>query len=82
MAMSRILSEPKSAIVVGAGIVGLSIALRLCASGIRVVVLEKELAVAKHQTGRNSGVIHAGPYYSPGSLKAQLCVQGNSLMKE
>jgi len=51
-------------------------------SGVRVTVLEKEPGVAKHQTGRNSGVIHAGPYYSPGSLKAQLCVQGNAWVKE
>ena len=73
---------PSTAIVIGAGIVGLSIALRLSVSGVRVVVLEKENAVARHQTGRNSGVIHAGPYYAPGSLKAQLCVQGNTWMKE
>ena len=73
---------PSTAIVIGAGVVGLSIALRLSVSGVRVVVLEKENAIAKHQTGRNSGVIHAGPYYAPGSLKAQLCVQGNTWMKE
>lgn len=73
---------PFTAIVVGAGIVGLAIALRLSISGLKVVVLEKETGVAQHQTGRNSGVIHAGPYYAPGSLKAQLCVRGNGWMKE
>lgn len=72
----------RSTIVVGGGIVGLSLALRLSASGLRVVVLEKEPAVARHQTGRNSGVIHAGPYYAPGSLKARLCVRGNAWMKQ
>lgn len=80
--MSHKSDAPSTAIVIGAGIVGLSIALRLSVSGVRVVVLEKENAVARHQTGRNSGVIHAGPYYAPGSLKAQLCVQGNTWMKE
>ena len=72
----------KSTIVIGAGIVGLAIALRLSVSGRQVVVIEKEPTVAMHQTGRNSGVIHAGPYYAPGSLKAQLCVQGNAWMKQ
>ena len=72
----------RTAVVVGGGIVGLAIALRLISSGLRVVVLEKEPAVARHQTGRNSGVIHAGPYYAPGSLKAKLCVRGNSWMKQ
>jgi L-2-hydroxyglutarate oxidase len=71
-----------TAIVVGEGIIGLSIALRLSISGLQVVVLEKETGVAKHQTGRNSGVIHAGPYYAPGSLKAQLCSRGNVGIKE
>ncbi|MEV6162131.1 L-2-hydroxyglutarate oxidase [Streptomyces sp. NPDC052052] len=70
--------------IVGAGIVGLAtgreIALRR--PGTRVVVLEKEPQVAVHQTGHNSGVVHAGIYYPPGSLKAELCVRGVSLLRE
>jgi len=64
--------------VVGAGIVGLATALTLLRErpGADVVVLEKELDVARHQTGHNSGVIHAGIYYAPGSLKARLCKEG------
>ncbi|MER6688123.1 L-2-hydroxyglutarate oxidase [Streptomyces minutiscleroticus] len=69
--------------IVGAGIVGLAtgreIALRR--PGTRVVVFEKERQVALHQTGHNSGVVHAGIYYTPGSLKADLCVRGVSLLR-
>jgi (S)-2-hydroxyglutarate dehydrogenase len=65
-------------VVVGAGIVGLATGreLALRHHGIRVVVLEREPGLAAHQTGRTSGVIHAGVYYRPGSLKARLCVAG------
>ncbi len=64
--------------VVGAGIVGLSTAYAIAKTQpqLRLVVLEKEGEVATHQTGHNSGVIHSGIYYKPGSLKAQLCVAG------
>jgi L-2-hydroxyglutarate oxidase len=64
--------------VVGAGIVGLAVAreLSLRHDGIRLVVLEREPRIAAHQTGRSSGVVHAGIYYEPGSLKARLCVEG------
>lgn len=64
--------------VVGAGILGLAVAraLALRHTGLRVVVLDKEAGLARHQTGRNSGVVHSGVYYAPGSLKARLCVQG------
>ncbi|WP_329342093.1 L-2-hydroxyglutarate oxidase [Streptomyces sp. NBC_00663] len=70
--------------VVGAGIVGLATAreIALRRPGTRVVVLEKEQEVAVHQTGHNSGVVHAGIYYAPGSLKADLCVRGVSLLRE
>ncbi|WCN04975.1 L-2-hydroxyglutarate oxidase [Streptomyces sp. M92] len=70
--------------IVGAGIVGLAtgreIALRR--PGARVVVLEKEQQVSLHQTGHNSGVVHAGIYYTPGSLKANLTVRGVALLRE
>lgn len=66
--------------VVGAGIVGLATAARLAARGDEVTVLEKEPAAAAHQTGRNSGVIHSGLYYAPGSLKARMAVAGNASM--
>src|ERR671916_916898 len=64
--------------VIGGGIVGLSTARALLDRypDAGVVVLEKEPDWAHHQTGRNSGVIHAGIYYKPGSLKARLCVEG------
>jgi L-2-hydroxyglutarate oxidase len=64
--------------IVGAGIVGLSTAYAIANQHpeLRLAVLEKEGDVAAHQTGHNSGVIHSGIYYKPGSLKAQLCVAG------
>jgi L-2-hydroxyglutarate oxidase len=64
--------------IVGAGIVGLAVARELARRRPHAVVcvLERERAVGMHQTGHNSGVIHAGLYYEPGSLKARLCVQG------
>lgn len=69
-------------LVVGGGIIGLSTAYALsrAAPGTRVVVLEKEGGPARHQTGRNSGVIHSGIYYRPGSLKARFAVRGAAEM--
>lgn len=66
-------------VVVGAGILGLAVAREalLRYDGLRVLVLEKEDRIAAHQTGHNSGVVHSGIYYAPGSLKARLCVQGS-----
>ncbi|MEY4068953.1 MAG: hypothetical protein RLZZ332_1289 [Actinomycetota bacterium] len=64
--------------VIGGGIVGLATALHLLQQmpGRRLLIVEKEPSVAQHQTGHNSGVIHSGLYYRPGSLKARLCVEG------
>lgn len=70
----------ETAIIIGGGIIGLAVAEKLSRSGTTVTLLEKEQVLASHQTGRNSGVIHAGPYYTPGSLKAELCTEGNRLM--
>jgi L-2-hydroxyglutarate oxidase LhgO len=69
--------------VVGAGIIGLAVARRLAelVPDAAVTVLEKECDVALHQTGRNSGVVHAGLYYAPGSLKARLCRRGAELLR-
>ncbi|GAA1534595.1 L-2-hydroxyglutarate oxidase [Actinomadura kijaniata] len=70
--------------VVGAGIVGLAVARRLAERrpDARITVLDKEDRIAAHQTGHNSGVAHAGLYYTPGSLKARLCRRGIGLLKE
>ncbi len=62
--------------VVGGGLVGLGTAMALAGSGFKVTVLEAEERLATHQSGHNSGVIHSGLYYKPGSLKARLCVEG------
>jgi (S)-2-hydroxyglutarate dehydrogenase len=67
-------------VVVGGGIVGLATARALARRGDDVTVLEKETALATHQTGRNSGVIHSGIYYQPGSLKAAMAVRGAESM--
>jgi (S)-2-hydroxyglutarate dehydrogenase len=71
-------------VVVGAGIVGLAAARELLARrpGISLAVLDKEASIGEHQTGHNSGVIHSGIYYPPGSLKARLCTKGARLMYE
>jgi L-2-hydroxyglutarate oxidase len=69
-------------IVAGAGIVGLATAAELTRRGDRVTVLEKEGTIAAHQTGRNSGVIHSGLYYAPGSLKARLGTAGARSMRD
>ncbi|MBL0748625.1 L-2-hydroxyglutarate oxidase [Nocardioides baculatus] len=70
--------------VVGGGILGVAIAREIVRRrpGTEVVVLEKEDRLAAHQTGHNSGVVHAGIYYKPGSLKAELCTRGRSLLRE
>ena len=69
---------PSDVVVIGGGILGLSTALKIMESrpGTRLVLVEKEQIIAKHQTGHNSGVIHSGLYYKPGSLKAINCRNG------
>jgi (S)-2-hydroxyglutarate dehydrogenase len=71
-------------VVIGGGIVGLSVAMFLerRQQGLKVLVVEKEAELALHQTGRNSGVIHSGIYYKPGSLKARFATSGNRSMVE
>ncbi len=69
-------------LIVGAGIVGLATAYKLLEAepGLKITIIEKEKDVCKHQTGNNSGVIHSGIYYKPGSLKAQNCRKGYQKM--
>ena len=68
--------------VVGGGIVGLATAHELTRRGAAVTLFEKESTLAFHQTGHNSGVIHSGVYYKPGSAKARLCVRGGSMLRQ
>ncbi len=68
--------------IIGGGIVGIALARALSARGDEVTVLEKEDRLAAHQTGHNSGVVHAGLYYQPGSLKATLCAAGRAQIRE
>jgi (S)-2-hydroxyglutarate dehydrogenase len=77
-------AETLDVMVIGAGLVGLATAMALLAQrpGLQLAVLEKEAAVGTHQSGHNSGVIHAGLYYQPGSLKARLCTAGRLAMME
>ena len=69
-------------VIVGAGVVGCALAQRLAAEGKAPVVLEAGPRIAEGVTSRNSGVIHAGLYYPPGSLKAESCIRGNELLYE
>nr|WP_295014281.1 L-2-hydroxyglutarate oxidase [uncultured Microbacterium sp.] len=68
--------------IVGGGIVGVALARALARRGDEVTVIEKEQRLAAHQTGHNSGVVHAGLYYAPGSLKAMLCARGRGLIRD
>ena len=70
--------------VIGGGIIGLATAMRLTQEfpDLRVAVLEKEPEIALHQTGHNSGVIHAGIYYEPGSQKANFCSIGGRMLRD
>ena len=71
-------------VVIGGGIVGLSTAMHATRAlpHLRLLLVEKEDGVARHQSGHNSGVIHSGIYYKPGSLKAKFCVEGAAAMVE
>jgi L-2-hydroxyglutarate oxidase LhgO len=81
---TRPVDGPREVAIIGAGIIGLATAWSLLQrrAGMGVTVLEKEPEVALHQTGRNSGVVHAGIYYKPGSLKARLCSSGRLMLRE
>ncbi len=71
------MDETYDALIVGAGLVGLATAYHLCRrQGLKVAVVEAEPGPASHQSGHNSGVIHSGIYYRPGSLRARLCIRG------
>src|SRR5262245_42964247 len=75
------LSGPYDIAIIGAGIVGLATARSLLRRGaLSLIILEAEERIASHQTGNNSGVIHSGLYYKPGSLKARLCTEGRQAM--
>jgi L-2-hydroxyglutarate oxidase len=78
------MNSPYDIAVVGGGIVGMSFAMQAAEAfpAARIVVLEKEDGLARHQTGHNSGIIHSGVYYKAGSLKAKLCVAGAREMVE
>lgn len=77
-------SDRYDVIIIGGGIVGLAVALQITKQfrRLRLLLLEKEIRVGQHQSGHNSGVIHSGVYYKPGSLKAKLCVEGARAMLE
>ncbi len=68
--------------IIGGGIVGVALARTLARRGAEVTVLEKEARLSQHQTGHNSGVVHAGLYYAPGSLKATLCAAGRVSIRD
>src|ERR1700686_335509 len=71
-------------VIIGGGVVGLAVALEITRrlQYLRLLLLEKEDCVARHQSGHDSGVIHSGVYYKPGSMKARLCVSGAAAMVE
>jgi len=72
----------KTALVIGAGVIGSALSMRLSQTGLEVIVLEQGPRIAEGITSRNSGVIHAGIYYPPNSLKAKLCIEGKNLLYE
>src|ERR1700730_2092317 len=81
---TSVMAESIDVTIVGAGIVGLATARELLIRrpSLRLTMLEKEQQIGMHQTGHNSGVIHSGIYYAPGSLKARLCVEGGRALMQ
>ncbi len=77
------LNTPFDVVMIGAGIVGLATVRELQSRhpGLRIAIVDKELSPGQHQSGHNSGVLHSGVYYQPGSLKARLCVEGKTRME-
>ncbi len=71
-------------VILGAGMVGLSIAYQLIERNIskKIIIIEKENEIGLHSSGRNSGVLHAGIYYKPNSLKAKVCIEGSKRLKK
>ncbi len=80
--MVRIMATMQDCVIIGGGIVGLAVAKTLSQQrpDLSITLVEKEASLARHQTGRNSGVIHSGIYYKPGSIKAKLCRAGRESM--
>ena len=70
-------------LIIGSGMVGMSLAYQLKKRALakNITILEKEDAIGKHSSGRNSGVIHAGIYYKPNSIKANVCIEGSKMLK-
>ena len=81
--VSAVVTGPVDVAIIGGGIVGLATALRLLEArpDLRLAILEREAELATHQSGHNSGVVHAGLYYAPGSLKARLCREGKAALE-
>ena len=77
------ISNSYEIIILGAGMVGLSLANQLLKRGIskKILIIDKEKSIGMHSSGRNSGVLHAGLYYPPNSLKAKFCVSGSKRLK-
>ena len=69
-------------LIIGSGIIGLTIAWELAKTGCKVTIIDKEEACGQHASGRNSGVLHSGIYYPKKTLKAKFCYEGKPLFKE
>ncbi|MDP7231426.1 MAG: FAD-dependent oxidoreductase [Dehalococcoidia bacterium] len=76
------MKTPLDVVVIGSGLIGLSTAMSLVTRNpdIRLTVIEKDSEISSQQSGLNSGVIHSGIYYKPGSMKSKFCVEGRSSM--